>query len=75
MNAFKLDLLTALAIIVTLGVVVTMSFDNAFNNGSMDTEKASKIQAKVFQYSRDRFEFVKAQSQKANKVPGDDATL
>ena len=74
MNAFKFDLLTALAIIVTLGVRMTMSFDKSSSNGAMDKEKASKIQAKVYQYSKNRFEFVKAQSQKTPKVDGD-ATL
>ena len=68
MRAFKPDLLTALTIIVALGVITTMTFENRQNKQGFSKEKASKIQAKVLKSSKNTFEFVSTKPKKASNL-------
>jgi len=68
MRAFKPDLLTALTIIVAVGVITTMSFGNSQQKQGISKEKASKFQAKFLKSSKNNFEFVSIKPKKAKKM-------
>ncbi len=68
MRAFKPDLLTALTIIVALGVIVTMSFANNQHKQGFSKEKASKIQSKILKSSKSKFEFVSTKPKNTSRL-------
>jgi len=68
MRTFKPDLLTALTIIVALGVITTMTLENRQNKQGVSKENASKIQAKVLKSSKNTFEFVSTKPKKASNL-------
>jgi len=67
MRTFKPDLLTALTVIVAVGVITTMSFGDNKQKHGVSKEQALKIQTQVLGNSNNNFEFVSIKPKKALK--------